>query len=94
MSFSEGERIESYCRIIWGEGNYDIDVECDDASYPKYIGVIKRDFGLVLGPPLTVTQVCDSSEQACRELDRMQVQSGQPMTKDQTLDIFGGPERS
>jgi hypothetical protein len=44
-----------------------------------------------------MTGICNSEEQAWRELDRMlgvwakQVQSGKPMTKAQWLEIFGGP---
>jgi hypothetical protein len=44
-----------------------------------------------------MTGLCKSDEEAWAELDRMlgvwarQVQSGQPMTKAQRLEIFGGP---
>ena len=95
MSFVQGQRIQANCEIIWGKGDYDIDVETDDWEY--YSGVVKKDFGTELGPPLTLTGLCQSSEQAWGELDRMlgawarQRQTGQPMTKDQTLDICGGP---
>lgn len=44
-----------------------------------------------------MTGMCNSMEQVWRELDCMlgawasQIQTGQPMTKHQKLDIFGGP---
>lgn len=44
-----------------------------------------------------MTGLCNSAEQAWRELDRMlgvwarQTQSGHPMAKAQSLEIFGGP---
>ena len=59
----------------------------------NYIGHVKRDFGLEFGPLLTATGLCNSREQVWKELDRMlgQIQTGQPMTKDQKLDILGGP---
>ena len=44
-----------------------------------------------------MTPLCDSDDHAWDELDRMLNQwaeiakSGQPMTSDQSLDIFGGP---
>jgi hypothetical protein len=43
-----------------------------------------------------MTGICNSEEHAWKELERMldvwarQVQSGQPMTKAQALEIFGG----
>ena len=49
------------------------------------------------GSSLTTTGACSSEEQAWKEQDMMlalwarQVQSGQPMTKEQHLEIFGGP---
>lgn len=90
-----GQRIQASCEIIWGKGDYDIDIETDD--WTTYWAIVKRDFGTSFGPPLTMTGICDSSDHAWRELDRMlrvwarQVLSGQPMTKDQSLEIFGGP---
>ena len=95
MSSAQSQRIQAYCEIIWGRGDYDIDIETDD--WEKYSGVVKKDFGLEYGPPLTMTGLCNSSEQVWKELDRMlgawatQRQTGQKMTKDQKLDIVGGP---
>jgi hypothetical protein len=89
------QRIQTYCEIIWGKGDYDIDVETDDCE--SYIGVVKKDFGTEFGPPLTITGICNSTEQAWNELNRMlaawatQMQTGRPMTKGETLNIFGGP---
>jgi hypothetical protein len=46
-----------------------------------------------------MTGLCNSAEQAWTELDRMlgvwarQIQSGHPMTKAQSLEIFEGPNR-
>jgi len=84
MSATQSKNITANCTIIWGAGEYDIDIETDD--YVNYICYVKRDFGNAFGPPLTVTAVCSSSEQAWSELDRMltvwarQVQSRQPMS--------------
>lgn len=95
MTAAQGARIEANCKIIWGDGDYDLDVETDD--WVEYACVVKRDFGLCIGPPLTMTGLCNSAEQAWRELDRMlgvwarQIQGGHPMTKAQSLEIFGGP---
>ncbi|KAI0134044.1 hypothetical protein BJ170DRAFT_608355 [Xylariales sp. AK1849] len=97
MASVRGKRIQANCRLIWGEGDYDIDVETDDLLH--YIAFVKKDFGTSLGPPLTASGLCNSSDQACRELDRMlgvwaeQVLSQQPMTNDQRLETFGGPDR-
>ena len=74
--------------------DYELDVETDFMTYSCFV---RKDFGSHFGPPLTMTGVCNSEEQAWRELDRMldvwarQVQSGQPMTQAQRLEIFGGP---
>lgn len=95
MSFAQGQRIQTNCKIIWGDADYDLDVETDD--YSTYTCTVKMDFGSHYGPPLTMTGGCNSEEHAWRELDRMlgvwakQVQSGQPMTKAKSLEIFGGP---
>jgi hypothetical protein len=95
MSSARGQRIQTNCKIIWGDADYELDVETDD--WVTYTCVVRKDLGLHFGPPLTMTGICNSEEQAWRELDRMldvwarQVQSGQPMTKAQSLEIFGGP---
>ena len=95
MAVTQSQRIQANCIIIWGDADYDVDVETDDGD--AYTCVVKKDFGLRFGPPLTMTGICNSQEQAWRELDRMlgvwarQIQGGQPMTKAQSLEIFGGP---
>ena len=96
MSSAQGQRIQASCEVIWGKGDYDLDVETDD--WVNYAAIVRKVFGDSLGPPLTMTGLCNSSDQAWDELDRMlrvwakQVQSGKPITKDQTLEIFGGPK--
>merc|ERR1712098_197834 len=87
------ERIQINCKIIWGDGNYDLDLETDD--WVAY-GVVKRDYGTSFGSPLTMTGLYNSSGH-WGELERMldlwarQIRSGQPMTKAQSLEIFRGP---
>jgi len=95
MSNDQGERIQANCRIIWGEGDYDLDIYADDYEY--YSCWVKRDFGLSFGPPLTGTGLCSSPEKAWNEFDRMlrewaqSVKNGKPMTKEEQLSIFSGP---
>lgn len=95
MASPQSQRIQASCVTIWGNGDYDIDIETDDCIL--YYAVVKKDFGDSFGPPLTITGICNSENHVWRELDRMLglwarvVQSGQPMTEDQNLEIFGGP---
>ncbi|KAG4442225.1 hypothetical protein IFR05_002274 [Cadophora sp. M221] len=85
MTDAQGARIQANCKIIWGDGDYDLDLETDD--WVEYACAVKRDYGTSFGPLLTMTGLCHSAEQAWGELDRMlgvwarQMQSGQPMTK-------------
>jgi hypothetical protein len=95
MSSARSQRIEASSRIIWGDDcEYDLDLETDDYVY--YACIVKKDFGLSFGPPLTMTSLCSSEEEAWTELDRMlglwaqQVQRKKPMTKAEGLNIFGG----
>jgi hypothetical protein len=97
MSSAQGQRIEANCKIIWGNDcEYDLDIETDD--YVNYTCHVKKDFGDSFGLPLTMTSLCHSSEAAWAELDRMlelwakQVKRGTPMTKDEKLEVFGGPK--
>jgi hypothetical protein len=97
MSDAQGQRIEANCKIIWGSNcEYHLNIETDD--WVNYICFVKKDFGDSFGPPLTMTSACRSSEAAWAELDRMlelwarQVKRGTPMTKDENLEIFGGPK--
>lgn len=87
--------IEANCKIIWGNNyEYDLDLETDD--YEDYACVVRKDYETEFGDPLTMTSLCPSSEAAWAELDRMlevwvrQVKRGTPMTKDESLQIFGG----
>lgn len=95
MPSAEGQRIEANCRTIWGDNcEYDVDLETDD--YVNYVCIVRKDFGLSFGSPLTMTSLCPSEEAAWAELDRMlrswaqQVKRGTPMTKAEKLEIFGG----
>jgi hypothetical protein len=95
MSSTRGKRIEANCKIIWGaECAYDLELETDD--WVNYACIVRQDFGLSFGPPLTMTGLCPSEEAAWNELDRMlklwaeQVMRGTPMSKHEKLNIFGG----
>ena len=94
-SSTQDTKLRTNCKIIWGDAEYDLDIETDD--WVTYMCHVKKDFGTYYGPPLTMTGLCNSKEQAWGELERMldvwatQVQSGRSMTKDQKLEIFGGP---
>ena len=63
------QRIEGYCKKIWGPFDFDIDTETDDHEY--YMCVVKRDHGSSFGPPLTLTTVCRGQNAAWHELERM-----------------------
>ena len=70
MSFTQGQRIEANCKVIWGsDSEYELDVESDDTD--TYQGFVRKDFGDSIGPPLTMTILCPSSKAAWTELDRM-----------------------
>lgn len=92
---AQGRRIEASCRIIWGPGDYDLDEQTDD--YTTYYCTVRRDFGHRFGLTLTMTGICNSSDQAWNELDRMLsvwarvMQSRREMTREERLEIFGGP---
>lgn len=97
MSTSQTERIQANCQIIWGKGDYDITIESEDDTF--WAEVKNYEITHEYGPTLTMTGVCNLPEHALDELDRMlsvwarQDQSGQPMTREDTLAIFGGPRR-
>lgn len=91
----QGRRITANCKIIWGNDcDYELDVETDD--HIDYYCLVRKDYGDLFGPCLTMTGLCRSSDAAWNELDRMlglwamQVQRGTPMTRDENLEIFGG----
>ncbi|KAK1625368.1 hypothetical protein BDP81DRAFT_435653 [Colletotrichum phormii] len=89
------QRIEENCKTIWGDYDYEIDYETDDNETFQYF--VLRDYGSTFGSALAMTLLCHSEEAAYRELDRMlriwaaQVRRGTPMTKEESLEIFGGP---
>jgi hypothetical protein len=90
------QRIEANCKKIWGaDKEFDIDIETDD--YEHYACVVKEDRGLSFSSPLTMTNFCNGPDRAWEELDRMlrtwarQVESGRPMTREECLEIFSGP---
>ena len=90
------ERILANCKAIWGaQYDYDFDLETDD--YVLYWCTVKRDYGLSIGPALTITAACHGEEGAWNELDRMLgiwarvTERGTPMTREERLAIFSGP---
>ncbi|KAF4765437.1 hypothetical protein HAV15_003257 [Penicillium sp. str.  len=60
MSSPQSQRIQTSCATIWGNGDYDIDIETDD--WVSYYAVVKKDFGDSFGPPLTITGICNSGK--------------------------------
>ncbi|KAE8384971.1 hypothetical protein BDV23DRAFT_188700 [Aspergillus alliaceus] len=95
MSSTQFQRILASCEIFWGKGDYDLDIETD--GWMTYCVVVKKDLGISFEPPLIMTGACGSEDHPWGELDRMlriwaeQIWSGQLMTDDQRLEIFGGP---
>ncbi|OHF00792.1 hypothetical protein CORC01_03866 [Colletotrichum orchidophilum] len=96
MANARLQRVEANCKIIWGD-HFEYDLDCETDDYIHFSYVVKRDFGTSFGPPLTMTGPCGSEEAAFKELDRMlglwaaQVTRGTPMTREESLKIFGGP---
>lgn len=96
MSVTRSERIQANCKIVWGKGDYYFNIETEDYNF--FWAVVTKEGDSEPGPALTITGLCYSPEHVLAELDRMlfawarQVQSGQPMTKEESLDIFGGPK--
>jgi hypothetical protein len=95
---ARSRRVQKDCQTIRGaETELEIDTETDDYDY--YCCVVKGDFEPHSGHQghLTTTALCYGQDQALNELDRMlcvwarQVESGQPMTNEGTLEIFPGP---
>jgi hypothetical protein len=92
---AQGKRIHAFCKLIWGEADYDIDLENERCE--SYWCIVKKDFGDSYGPPLIMTtSVCHTENAAFNELERMlrikadKVKSGKPITKDDKLEIHGG----
>lgn len=71
MSDAWYQRMQANCKIIWGNDceYYDLDEETHDDIH--YACLVKKDFGTSLGPPLTMTTFCNSSEAAWTELEEM-----------------------
>ncbi|KAH6953794.1 hypothetical protein BKA56DRAFT_604393 [Ilyonectria sp. MPI-CAGE-AT-0026] len=69
MASTRYQPIQANCAIIWGQGDYDIEIETDD--WVVYQGFVRKDFGTEFGPVLTGTLPCNSSDHAYRVLDRM-----------------------
>ncbi len=92
MSADQGQRIQRNCRLLWGDGNYELDIETDD--WLTYYCYVRKDFGLHFGPLLTMTGACNSSENAWRELDRMlaamaqQAKTRKQMTEAQKSEVL------
>jgi hypothetical protein len=67
-------RIEANCKTIWGDKDYDFEVEggcmfaADDTGYQIFV---REDRGTSWGPNLTMTFLCKGEETAWNELDRM-----------------------
>jgi hypothetical protein len=96
MSSERGQHIEANCKIIWGDDDYDLEIDTDD--YLNDTCSVKKDCGLSFGPPLTMIPLLPSSEAAWAELDRMlafraeHVKHGLPMSKGTKSDAFSGRE--
>jgi len=67
MSSERGQCIEANCKIIWGDGDYDLDIETDD--WVNWQCNVKRDYGDAFGPPLTMNGLCNSQDRAWSELN-------------------------
>ena len=66
--FARGQRIQDYCKVIWGDGCYDIEVDTED---DYYYGHIRKEFDDHYGPMLLDSGRCDSMDEACDVLERM-----------------------
>lgn len=64
MSSAQAKRVEINCKIIWGDAEYDLELETDDGVTYSY--VVRKDFGTSFGPPLTMTGICNSETYAWR----------------------------
>ena len=66
--FAQARRIQDYCKAIWGDGSYDLDV---DIEYDDHHGYIRKDLGDSYGPMLLDSGRCYSIDDACDKLERM-----------------------
>lgn len=67
MSSSESEKIQANCRIIWGPGLYDIEIEHE--NFECWMIFVREDHGTYFGDPLLVTMPRDSLERAKSDLN-------------------------
>ena len=65
---SRGQRIQEYCKTIWGDGYYDLDFQTEiDDHYAS----IRKDLLDSYGPLLLDSGRCSSIDKACDKLERM-----------------------
>ncbi|TID13003.1 Glycerol kinase [Venturia nashicola] len=87
------ERIEANTKIIGGDLDYRFDLI--GSGDPSFFQIVVKKELAHKSESLTHTRFCKGSEQAWDELDRLlgawarQRQSGQDMTEEERLDIFG-----
>ena len=65
---ARAQRIRDYCKAIWGDGYYDIDVESEGDDH---YGYIKKDLGDSYGPLLLDSERCGSVDEARDKLERI-----------------------
>jgi hypothetical protein len=71
---ARGERIEAYCKTIWGNDDYDLEIDNEENLYYAWV---RKDHGTHYGPLLTdscLSRPCHSADSACIELERMLAQ--------------------
>jgi hypothetical protein len=90
---AQGQRIQEYCRNIYGAGDYDIEFE--NVDHWDYYIYVRRDYGTHFGHMLTNSGVCNTEEKAIANLERIlsieskHARSGVPMTKAELIDCYG-----
>ncbi|QSZ32866.1 hypothetical protein DSL72_002446 [Monilinia vaccinii-corymbosi] len=64
MAFDPGAilQVQANCRIIWGNDNYELDIETDD--YEDGYCTVRKDYGDHFGDCLAMTGLCNSAEDA------------------------------
>jgi len=63
-----GERIQAYCKILWGDCYCDIEFEAEDDDHYAFI---RKDLGDSYGPLLLDSERCGSMDEASAKLERM-----------------------
>lgn len=92
---TQGERIQNYCTILWGESEYGYDIPIETDDYINYCAYIRKDSGHSFGDVVMASGACSSAEKACDELERRlairykHALSGKPMTREERLDYSG-----